>query len=86
MGNITKKEIKKLLKAVRDKMVEEIENSADEKITAGSQIEVDVKILMGMGSVPSSIELSNEDPITFSGCFWICYKIDGRRYCWQYCI
>ncbi|MDH3221333.1 MAG: hypothetical protein OEO19_17515 [Gammaproteobacteria bacterium] len=86
MGNLTKKEIKKLLKAVREDLEVALEEEAYKKYDAGEPIAIDMKVEMGEGTPPPPIAKQGDDSNALTVCFWICYTIDGRRYCWQYCI
>lgn len=85
MGNITKKQIKNLLRDVRDELEEAIANKGEEQDYAGKQIEVDVKIELGEVPPIAPITLPSEKSIAFKQCFWFCYTIDGVRICKLYC-
>lgn len=85
MGNITKKQIKKLLKDVRDELEEGIAKEGEKQDERGESI--DVKIEIQLGEVPSlpPIPLLSEKSIAFHQCFWFCYSIQGVRVCKLYC-
>jgi len=85
MGNITKKQIKKLLKDVRDELEEAIANKGEDQNKAGNPIDVDIKIELGEVPPPSSIALASGESNAFTHCFWFCYTIDGVRICKLYC-
>ena len=85
MGNITKQQLKKILKDVRDELEEAIADKGEEQNNAGQPIDVDIKIEAGEASPPSPMELASEEPTTFTECFWFCYTINGVRICKLYC-
>ena len=82
MGNITEKEIKKLVKLVRKDVGKKIEEEAI-KYIGTNPIKFDMQvedIEMGVNDSPS------EKLNTLTDCYYICITIFGVRYCWQYCI
>lgn len=83
MGNITKKEIKKLLKIIEDDLVDAIE--ADSGNSGGYPVNVDFEMVIAEGALPPPIELASEESLTFAQCFYICYIIRGVRVCKQFC-
>ena len=85
MASITKQQIKKILKDVRDELEEAIADKGEEQNNAGQPIDVDIKIEVGAEPPPSPMYLASEEPTAFTECFWFCYTIGGVRTCKLYC-
>jgi hypothetical protein len=79
MDNLTKKEIKKLVKAAKENMAYSIEQEAIKQTENGYSVDINLEIQMGGGDPPSK-RLG-----TVTQCFWFCYTNNGVRYCTQFC-
>ncbi len=87
MGNITKKEIKKMLKNVRDELEEAIADKGDQQNSGGESVDVDIKIevVEEVPPIPLPIALAKGESNAITHCFWFCYTIDGVRTCRLFC-
>lgn len=79
MDNLTKKEIKKLVKAAKENMAYSIEQEAIKQTENGYSVDINLEIQMGGGDPPS------KSLGAVTQCFWFCYTINGVRYCTQFC-
>jgi hypothetical protein len=79
MGNINSKDIKALVNAARENLGDILKEEAIDKISSSSPIEIDVKFELGVD------DSASENYEALTQCYYICFTIGGRRYCYRYC-
>ena len=90
MGKITKKEIKKLLKAARKKefrkcIEDQIIKEANKKTGSADPIVIDACIEIGVEKTEGVVSSGKIQSSALRRCTYICYVIGGTRICRRIC-